>query len=451
MNRAADAMARMTATDPVSAAGEPQICVIGAGPCGLTTIKNLRAAGFRHVTCFDEGEQIGGNWVFSEQQDRPSVYECTHIISSKKLSQFEDFPMPDDFPDFPSHRQIVAYFEDYATAFGLRPHIRLKTHVERAVRGDDGRWSMRWSSQDQSGSDVFDYLFVCSGHHREPYVPEYPGTFSGTMMHSGTYRRAEPLRGQRVLVVGGGNSACDIAVDISRVARTTCISMRHGVYIVPKLLFGQPTDRLVERVRSYLPKSLLQFALRTVLRMFVGSWKAYGLPQPTCGPLEMHPTLNSTILEALRSGTVLARPGITRFDGEIIEFSDGRKEPFDTVLWATGFHMSFPFLAPEIVGWPRTQPPPLYLKMMHADIPNLYFIGLFQPLGCIWSMADYQARIAAQQIVGTLERPKDIRRRIANEVLRPHWHFTKSPRHAIEVDARFFRQELIHELGRANA
>ena len=170
-------------------------------------------------------------------------------------------------------------------------------------------------------------------------------------------------------------------------------------------MFGQPIDQVVDFSRNFIPRSLLQCVFRTSLRMTIGRWEDYGLQRPTGGPLEMHPTLNSAILEALRSGQVLPRVGIERFDGQLVEFSDRRNEPFDSIVWATGFRISFPFLPSSIVGWSAEQIPPLYLKMMHATISNLYFIGLFQPIGCIWRSADYQARIAANQIAGRLRRP----------------------------------------------
>ena len=206
-----------------------RICVIGAGPCGLTTLKNLLAAGFDDVVCYDESGAIGGNWVFSEDPSRTSVYEVTHIISSKWLSGFEDFPMPDDYPDYPSHRQILAYFEDYAAHFGLLPHVHLRTQVRHASLRSDGRWAIRLSVEGRVEEEIFDHLIVCSGHHREPYIPEFTGRFDGEMRHSCDYKRAEPFRSKRVLVVGAGNSGADISVDVSRVAARTCLSMRRSV------------------------------------------------------------------------------------------------------------------------------------------------------------------------------------------------------------------------------
>ena len=429
----------------------PRVCVIGAGPCGLTAVKNLVAEGLVDVVCYDDGEAIGGNWVFTDDPRRTSVYESTHIISSKSYSDFEDFPMPADYPDFPSHRQMLAYFENYATQFHLAPFIELRTRVERATRRDDGRWSLRVSGPAGMREEMFDALLICSGHHREPYVPDYPGTFTGQILHSRDFKRADPFRGQRVLVVGAGNSACDIAVDVARVAARSCLSMRRGQYLIPKIVFGRPIDVLFARAKRKLPRWLLQPLLGWLLRLSVGPYEKYGLQQPTSGPLEMHPTLNSNILNALRHGTVTPRVGIERFDGNAVHFRDGSIESFDTLIYGTGFKIAFPFLDKSVVDWDPERPPPLYLKMMHRTIPNLYFIGLFQPIGCIWRLADHQARIAALQIVGRLARPADIAARVDREIRAPHWHFDATPRHAVEVDFHDFRRELLAEFEPARA
>ena len=97
----------------------PRACVIGAGPCGLTTVKNLLAEGIDFV-CYEEAQAVGGNWVYDDSSDRRSVYKATRLISSKRFSEFEDFPMPDDYPDFPSHRQMLDYFNAYAAATGKK-------------------------------------------------------------------------------------------------------------------------------------------------------------------------------------------------------------------------------------------------------------------------------------------------------------------------------------------
>ena len=428
-----------------------RICIVGAGPCGLAALKNILAAGLDDVVCYDESYTIGGTWVFDERADRTSVYETTHIISSKALSAFEDYPMPADYPDFPSHQQMRAYFNQYAQRFDLMPYIRLRTRVLEASLRPDGRWLVSLAGPGSPGEEEFDHLILCSGHLREPHLPAYPGAFAGEMLHSCAYKRADPFRNKRVLVVGGGNSACDLAVELSRSASQTCISLRRGYHIVPKVMFGRPVDMLYARLRErrWLPRRLIRRLMARLLRLGMGPWSKYGLPEPKTPLFGMHPTLNSNILAALRDGTVEPRPGIDGFDGDDVHFRDGRVETFDTVIWATGFDISFPFLPPSVVDWDTSRPPPLYLKMMHRRIANVYFIGLFQPIGCIWRLADHQSQIAALQIAGKLQRPSNIEARIARELKSPHWHFDQTPRHAVEVDYHDFRRDLMRELASA--
>ena len=433
----------------MTSSGEQRICVIGAGPCGLTALKNLLQAGCRDIVCYEESGGIGGNWAFTDDPHRVSVHACSRSLSSRRMSAFDDFPMPDDYPDFPSHRQLLAYFTDYARAFQVAPHIRLGAHVERCELGSDGRWTVRVTADGATRAEPFDSLLVCSGHHREAFLPAYPGRFTGRIVHSSTYKRPDPFRGQRVLVVGAGNSAADIAVDVARLASRATISMREGAYVIPRLLLGQPIDVVHAFWGGRLPRPLVQSALKLWLRLAIGRWEDYGLQAPAKPPLEQHPTVNSSLLEALRQGRLVARRGIERYDGHVVHFTDGTQEAFDAIIMATGFRTGFPFLSERVADWDMTRTPPLYLKMLHPTIPSLFFIGLFQPIGCIWRLADHQARIAALQISGRLQRPSDIDVRIRHEVAHPHHRFDPSPRHALEVDYHAFRRELMDELAAA--
>lgn len=426
-----------------------RVCVIGAGPCGLTTVKNLLAAGIDDCVCYEEASAIGGNWVYDAAPQRRSVYYATKLISSKRLSEFEDFPMPGDYPDFPSHRQMLDYFTAYADHFGLLANIALNTRVESAKRLADGKWSVATRGPQGERVETFDHLIICSGHHREPLIPDYPGAFSGRVLHSREYKRPEPFENQRVLVVGGGNSACDIAVDVGRVAAATTISLREGYYILPKVMFGRPVDQLYAKLRQrlHLPKFLVEPIVKAIVSLEVGPWRKYGLQKPEGSPTSMHPTLNTAILIALRDGAVRPRPGIARFEGERVHFVDGSVETFDTLIWATGYRFGYPFLDEAVLGAEFIRAPQLYLSMMHPRLDNLFFIGLFQPIGCIWRLADYQARIAALQVKAVLKRPQDMAARIAREAASRRRRFGTAPRHLIEVDYHDFRNALRRELG----
>ncbi len=353
--------------------------------------------------------------------------------------------MPADYPQFPSHDEIRAYFEAYASQFGLAPFIRLKHRVESANRRADGTWAVRIATPNGVDEATFDYLIVCSGHHRVPHIPEYDDHFNGEVLHSSLFKHVAPFANKRVLVVGGGNSACDIASAISRVASRTCISMRRGYHIIPKRLFSYPVDRLYAAFR-WLPRSVSRPLFKIIFRLKLGPLEDYGLQAPRSELLEMHPTLNSDVLKALRGGALIPRVGIARLGEHDVEFLDGTVETFDVIIWATGFKTVFPFLDGSMADWDMAECPPLFLKMMHRECANLYFIGLFQPLGCIWRLADHQARIAALQIAGYLERPADIGARIEREMSSRHRKFDKSARHAVEVDYHDFRRELFEYL-----
>lgn len=405
-------------------------CVIGAGPCGLAAVKHLLEVGCRDVVCYDEHTGIGGNWAFTEDPGRASVHDCTHTISSRRMSSFLDFPMPHDYPDFPSHRQMLAYFTAYARTFELEPYIRLGSRVEACHLDELGRWVVRVSANGEDRTETFDNLVVCSGHHRDPFMPEYPGTFTGTIVHSSAYKHPDPYRGRRVLVVGAGNSAADIAVNVSGLTARTAISVRAGTYIAPKLIFGRPVDVVYAYWQGKLPKPLLRLALRCWLRLAIGAWPDYGLPRPTSAPLTRPPTVSSGILSALREGRVTAMRGIDRYDGQTVQFTGGQREEFDAIVMATGFRVSFPFLPSPVVA------APLYLNTMHPTIPSLYFIGLCQPIGCIWRLADYQARLVALHITGRLRRP--------------HHRIRPEASRGIEVDYRSFERELRRKIAAAS-
>lgn len=438
----------MSALDQSSGAA-PRVCVIGAGPSGLAAAKNCLVAGLP-VVVFEKNDKVGGNWVFDSSTGHSSVYENTHIISSKAWSEYEDFPMPEDYPDYPSHRQVQAYFEAYARHFGVMEVIRFRHAVSRVSRADDGTWNVEFTDEEgREHVERFSHLMVCNGHHWNPKHPNYPGEFSGRYLHSHDFKRVDDSwRGKAVLVIGAGNSACDVAVESARVAGRVCMSMRSPQWFVPKFMFGQPSDVFASG-SAWLPGGLRNWFTTQLLRVTQGPYARYGLPQPKTRALSMHPTLNSDLLECIRHGKIAPRPAVSRFDGEFVEFVDGRRERFDIVCACTGFWTTFPFFDKSFIDFQHLEKIPLFRKMLHADIPNLYFIGLFQPLGCIWPLADYQARLACEEILGRYRRPADMAAAIRDELAHPHFDFEGGQRHAVEVDYHRFRKELKRELKKA--
>jgi hypothetical protein len=420
-----------------------RVGIIGAGSSGITAAKNLMDCGL-DITVFDKNNEVGGNWLFSEQETHSSVFETTHIISSKKLSQYADFPMPETYPDYPSHQQLAEYFQDYANHFGLYPHIRFQTEVIKANL-KDGKWEL--SVKGETGDlyeEVFDALVVCNGHHWNPRIPDYPGNFSGEFIHSHQFKKADHYRNKRVLVIGGGNSACDVAVETSRVSECTHISWRRGYWIVPKFLLGKPSDVTGEKL-SWVPNKLRVKGFELLLNLLQGKNEDIGLQKPDHHIFETHPTINSELYYFVRHGKIIPKRDIKFFDGNLVNFVDGTSNTYDAVIACTGFKITHPFFDRSLIDYSEGEVP-LYLRMMHPEIENLYFIGLFQPLGCIWPLAELQSKIIGRELSGKWQRPGKLEQEIQKELDHPDYQQIKSPRHTITVDYHRFRARLLKEL-----
>lgn len=426
-----------------------RICIIGAGPSGIAAAKNCRQAGLEFVV-LEKNDKVGGNWVFNSKTGHSSVYENTHLISSKSWSEFEDFPMPDEYPDYPNHYQLQKYFEDYAKHFDVYSSIKFEHTVLKVERVKDGNWQVRYlDNHGIEKNEIFQALMVANGHHNIPKYPQYSGKYTGKFLHSHDFKYlGEDWRDQRILVIGAGNSACDIAVEAARISKVVHMSMRSPQWIFPKFIFGQPGDVFAARAR-WLPKLVRQYGLKILVRLILGSYQRYNLPENTGLPLTTHPTLNSDLLEYLRHGRITPRPAIKSFDGLTVNFVDGTSSQFDIVCACTGFWTEFPFFDKSLIDFKNLERVPLYKKMMHQEFENLYFIGLFQPIGCIWPLADYQAKLATLELLGKYQRPKDMKSAIDYEVSHPHFNFGPGQRHAIEVDYHTFRKELKKELKKA--
>lgn len=423
--------------------GAKKVCVIGAGPSGITAAKNLRDEGME-VVVYDLGSDVGGNWVFTEEVGHSSVFETTHIISSKTLSEYADFPMPADYPDYPSHKHLAKYFQDYARHFDLYGLIRFKTLVKNCEQLPDGKWQVTVQCNDEESTEVFDALAVCNGHHWLPRMPEYSGTFAGEFIHSHEVKKFSRFAGKRVLVIGGGNSACDVAVESSRVAASVDMSWRRGYWIAPKFMMGKPADVFSTKIH-WLPRKLWQKLSALSLYFRNGSNSDYGLQEPD-GPLgSHHPTINEDLFFTIRHGKIKPRQDIDSLNGNTVFFKDGSQGEYDIIVACTGYIIAHPFFEKSLIDY-STGEVPLWLRMMHPEIENLYFIGLFQPLGCIWPGSELQSKIMARELSGKWKRPADIQKRISAELKHPDFSQINTPRHTITVDFHRFRKRLLAQL-----
>ncbi|MGA8142386.1 MAG: NAD(P)-binding domain-containing protein [Candidatus Acidiferrales bacterium] len=340
-----------------------RIAVIGAGPVGLAIAKALGEHGIVYDE-FDADDDLGGNWLHG-------VYATAHIISSKKTTEYADYPMPAHYPDFPSAQQMLEYLRDYAEHFHLRQHIQFNAKVVMALPLDDGRWELEFASGEKR---IYKGLIACNGHHWAKKYPSCPGKFAGEILHSKDYKTPEQLAGKRVLVVGGGNSACDLASEAARVGKSCDLSIRRGYWFLPKTMFGIP---LPELMKSWLPVWVQRCFIAAMLRVIVGKYEDYGLPRPEHKIFEAHPTINSELLHYVKHGRIRPRPDVARYDGNCVEFVDGTKDVFDVIVCATGYHVSFPFLPPGTVPV-KGGIAYLYGGVVLADYKNLYIVGTSQ-------------------------------------------------------------------------
>jgi cation diffusion facilitator CzcD-associated flavoprotein CzcO len=377
---------------PIYDRGET-ICVIGAGPSGIVAIKNLMEHGFA-VDCYERETGVGGAWNW--RHDRSPMYSSTHLISSKPFTQFPDFPMPDDWPDYPRHSQMLAYLDHYTDHFDLRRHIWFGTEVVRVEQAEHERWDVTTRSTGGYGSErIHRYaaLVIANGHNWAPKLPEYEGLaeYKGELIHSASYKDSAQLRNKKVLVIGAGNTGCDIAVEAAQQAAKCWHSSRRGYWYAPKFALGRPADqvndlmlflRLPLRVRQYLGQKTMQST--------VGDLTRFGLPKPDHKLYETHPIANSQLVYYLGHGAITPVPDVRRFHRNSVELSSGQEIEPDLVIAATGYRPAFEFIDPALLNTDSKGKPRLALHAFPKRLPTLAVAGLLQPDSGLFPLVHWQ-------------------------------------------------------------
>ncbi len=411
----------------------PTAAIIGAGSSGIAAAKALHERGIA-FTCFEASDRVGGNWVFGNRNGMSAAYRDLHINTSRDRMEYSDFPMPKSYPDYPHHTQIAAYFDSYVDHFGFRDRIRFQTSVERAERGPQGGWTL---TLHDGSVERFDALLVANGHHWNPRWPEpaFPGsdTFAGEQLHAHSYVHNELFKGRDALVLGIGNSAVDIAVEASYVADRTFLAARRGAWIIPKYVFGKPTDQLPQDPR--VPFKIRQRIIHNIIRLNVGDLTRYGLPEPDHRFGEAHPTVSGRLLDRIQHGTITPKPNIARLDGEFVEFADGSREHVDVVVYCTGYKITFPFFDEGLISAPENHIE-LFRRVFHPDLDDVFFVGLLQPLGAIMPLSEAQGQWVADYLKGeyALPAPAELREDIRRDQAAMRKRYVASKRHTIQVD-----------------
>ncbi|MFH9610246.1 flavin-containing monooxygenase [Streptomyces sp. NPDC017448] len=426
--------------------------MIGAGPSGLAAGKVLASRGIP-FDWYEAGSGIGGLWRYGNDNGMSGVYASLHANISKESMSFSSLPMPRSCPVFPHHTRVLAYLESYAEAFGLHGRIGLRTEVTSVRPLEGGGWEVarrrRGGAETETGR--YSEVVVANGHHWDPRLPDpaVPGAgeFEGSAVHTHAYRTPEPYAGLRVLVVGTGNSGCEIAAEISRTAARTFLSARAAAHVFPKMLLGRPADHWATGRLAALPRFVKDPATALLLRATRGAPALYGLPDPVRRPFAAHPSTSDELLVQLARGAVTPKPGVRSFGRDSASFTDGSRETVDAVVYATGYSLSFPFLDPAVFAAPdgRTE---LYLRTVPPRLPGLFFMGLAQPAGAAFPLLEPQAEWIADLIEGAVlpPTPEEMGRAIARARERHDKVYAPTYRHGIEIDIRGYRRALRREL-----
>ncbi|MGK9463277.1 flavin-containing monooxygenase [Streptomyces sp. G6] len=417
-----------------------RVCVIGAGLSGLAVAHALRERGIGFV-CLEKADDVGGIWRQPEAGERGPGYQSLHLNTAKQLTGYADFPMPEEYPLYPRHSQFAAYLRSFAEWSGVREHVELRTEVTSVSQDADGMWTV--VSRDAEGvvaSRRFEQVVVASGHHTDPALPDpLPAgaeSFTGRILHSLDYRTGADFAGRRVVVVGLGASAVDIAADLSRHAAETLLSVRRGLHIVPKQLYGMSVDVIAEapwfNEMSFAER--IQWA-EQALQVARGKLSDYGLPEPDHPVFSSATTLSDEILSRIRHGAVTPRPAIDSFDGDRVVFTDSTSAAADAVVYCTGFHMTWPFLP---AGCPVAADGSveLYRRVVPAGRPGLFFVGLVRPVGAITRLVEAQARWVGQIIDGdaTLPPAQEMREEIDSYLTSIVQRYGRTQGASIQVD-----------------
>lgn len=417
--------------------------VIGAGAGGLCAAKNLLARGL-DVTIFEAGSTVGGLWVYENDSGLSPTYRSLHINSEARVSSFIDFQFPEGTSLYPGHREMHRYFQNYAAHFNLTSKIKFKSKVKAiAPKGD------QWMLETEAGETfLFDGVIVATGHQSVPrHAPEIEA-FSGDYIHAHAYRTPEAFAGKRVLVIGPGNSGVDIAADICTQTEQTDLSARSPVLIMPRLMFGVPNSRVLGALEKPWLPWWIKIKIRTWLtRVFHGRMEQWGFKTPTT---RTHPISHPTLISHIAWKRIKVRPGIRSIKGKMVTYVDGSSADYDAIIGATGYLTHLPFLD-------KKQSPMqghkfrLYNRVVHPDLPGLFFIGFFDVTGgsnirMMDDQAEYIAAVASGAV--TLPDVRGMDKAIEEDFA---WYaalFPDTPRYANELDPVRYRKNLSRDYER---
>lgn len=425
------------------------VAIIGAGATGLVGARHMRAAGF-DVTLYEIGSQVGGMWVYRNDNDRSSAYKTLHINTAKHLTSFEDYEFDDEVPPFPNHRDMAKYLGDYADHHGVREHIRFNTRVtDVRPAGDYSTDKPRWEVETEAGEiDTYDIVIAATGHLTKPMESEaLRDRFGPGYLHSHHYKDPAEFAGKRICVVGVGNSGLDIASDLCTTAEYCYLVGRTTPVIIPKLIFGRPFwDVIRPFYHPLVPNWLRTRVLHALIWTVHGRMSVLGFGTK---PKRTHASSNANIVNHIRYRRVLVKSGIDEVNEGRLRFADGEEKEFDVVIAATGYEIEVNYLGPEIV-YNNGHSLDLYMRIVPPEWRGLYFLGFFNSDTALNWISENQAKWIAEIETGQAALPDltEMKDEILQRRARVRRDFEDSPRHGIEVEHLPYFRDLKDSLAR---
>lgn len=364
------------------------VAIVGAGPAGLAVGGCLRRHGIDFIM-LEKANAVGSSWR--------GHYDRLHLHTVKGLSALPNLPFPEEYPRYVPRRSMVDYLDRYAATFDLKP--RFATPVQSIRRDDEG-----WVVEAASGPIEASHVVIASGLNAEPVRPALPGLerFQGEVLHSADYASGNRFTGRDVLVVGMGNTGAEIALDLVEQGARPTLSVRGGVHIVPRDLFGVPIQ-LVAIASSPMPVALNDAVFPLILDLALGDLSRYGLKRPPYGMLRKVadagkiPVLDVGTVRAIANGTIKVAGGIDGFDEKGARFADGSRADVDAVVLATGYRPNFAELVEpdEIASVPANGTPV-------AKRATLHFVGYDSPVTGLLRQIARDAVKVADRIAGAV-------------------------------------------------
>lgn len=368
---------------PDTPAATPRIAIVGAGAAGLATAACLQRYGLP-TTIYEAGGGPGATWR--------ALYERLRLHTVKSLSGLPGVPMPPTYPRYPTRLQVAAYLTAYATHYKLT--IIPNTPVTHVARNDSG-----WLLTTPQGQQTADILISATGVFSNPQTATYPNqdAYTGSVIHASAYHNAQPFSGQRVLIVGAGNSGAEIALDLAEHGVTPTIAIRAGAHVVPLELLGLPIQRWAHII-ARLPPNVTSTLAPILLKPATRRQRRAGVPKPTTSLFARPgvPIIGLDLLRHARRRTIHIAGSIERFTPTGLHFTDGHEEPYDTVIMATGYRPALGYLRDiltlDATGLPACDGPQV------KGVPNLYIVGRrYDLLGTLYNIA-HEAPAAAAAI-----------------------------------------------------